>query len=408
MTEPVEYGLLMLILGLVVLLSVPLRQGLRWACLPGMVGFVALGAAVSGIDRWSGVLTPAINDQIEFLAQLGIVALLFRVGLESDPGRLVAQLGRAVAIWLPNVVLPGLAAFALILVWPGFGPVPAFIMGIAATATSIGVSVAPWEEAGALDSEDGALMLDIAELDDLSAVILLGILFAVAPSLKDGMSDGIWSEVALVGGFQVLKILGFGALCFAFSRFAERRLSAVFANLDSRLGPFAFAAGAVFVIAALADSLGFSLAIGALFAGLAFSRDPAERRIDEAFAYILAIFGPFFFLSIGMSITFDGFGASLALATALFVVLSAGKLIGAGLPAWAIGRGRTGRLIGASMIPRAEIYLIVMLHGLTLGAWAVPQELFSAAVVAAIGTAIAGPLVVARLLGAQRQEAQAT
>src|SRR6056297_445666 len=232
MTEHVEYGLLMLILGLVVLLSVPLRQGLRWACLPGMVGFVALGAAVSGIDRWSGVLTPAINDQIEFLAQLGIVALLFRVGLESDPGRLVAQLGRAVAIWLPNVVLPGLAAFALILVWPGFGTVPAFIMGIAATATSIGVSVAPWEEAGALDTADGALMLDVAELDDLSAVVLLGIVFAVAPQLRDGPGAGIGWDVVLVGAGQVLKIAVFSALCYAFSRLAERRLSAKFADID--------------------------------------------------------------------------------------------------------------------------------------------------------------------------------
>ena len=408
MTEPSDYGLFMLVLGGVVLASVPLRAGLRRVGLPGLIGFVVLGAVLSETDRRSGVLTPFVTDQIGVLAQFGLVALLFRVGLESDVGRLAAQLGRAVAIWLPNVVVPGLAAFALVLLWPGFGPVPAMIMGIAASATSIGVSVAPWEEAGALDSEEGALMLDVAQLDDLSAVVLLGILFAIAPSLQGGSGEGIWTEVAMAGGLQVLKIVVFGALCLAFSRLAERRLSALFARIDPSSGPFVFAVGTVFVIAALADGLGFSLAIGALFAGLAFSRDPAERRIDDAFALVLAVFGPFFFLSIGLSITFDGFGAALGLAMALFGVLVVGKLIGAGLPALAIGGRRTGRLIGASMIPRAEIYLIVMLHGLALGAWAVPQELYSAAVIAAIGTCVAGPLMVARLLGEARREGRAT
>lgn len=407
MTEPVDYGVFMLVLGGVVLLSVPLRQALRLFSLPGLVGFIALGAALSAVDRWVVDLTSTVTDQIEFLGQLGIVALLFRVGLESDLDRLAAKLGRAAAIWLPNVVLPGLAAFALILAWPGFGFVPALLVGIAATATSIGVSVAPWEEAGVLDSDDGALMLDVAQLDDVSAVILLGILFAVAPSLQEGTGSGIWSEVALVGGAQVLKILGFSALCFAFSRFAEPRLSALFAALDPRLGPFVFAAGAVFVIAAVADELGFSMAIGALFAGLAFSRDPAERRIDEAFGYVLAVFGPFFFVSIGLSISFDQIGSALTLALALLLVLVAGKMIGAGVPAALIAGRGAGRLIGASMVPRAEIYLIVAMHGLTLGAWAMPQKLYSAAILASVGTCVAGPLLVARLLGAHQRKDQA-
>lgn len=405
-TEAADYAPLMLILGMTALVSVPLRQGLREVFLPGLVGFVALGVALSAADIKFGLLTQSTHDAIDLLAQIGIVALLFRVGLESDPGRLAGQLGRAAAIWLPNMVLPGLAAFALILFWPGLGAVPALLVGIAASATSIGVSVAPWEEADALDSDNGALLLDVAELDDLSAVILLGIVFAVAPMLNDGGGAKVWGEVAQTGGVQLFKIVAVSAACFAFSRLLEARISGLFAALDSRLGPFVFAAGTVFVIAALADSLGFSMAIGALFAGLAFSRDPEERHIDDAFAYILALFGPFFFLSIGLSITLDGLGAALPLAAALFIVLVVGKVIGAGLPAWMIAGRRTGGLIGASMIPRAEIYLIVMLHGLTLGAWAVPQTLYSAAVLAAVATCVAGPPTVAWLLAAGRQEAK--
>ena len=95
MTEPLDYGLLMLVLGSLALLSLPLRQGWHHACLLGLFGFWALGMALSVIGRWSGVLSPAMIDQIEFLAQLGIVAPLFRVGLESDPERLATELARA-------------------------------------------------------------------------------------------------------------------------------------------------------------------------------------------------------------------------------------------------------------------------------------------------------------------------
>lgn len=398
MTEPESYGPLMLLMGLTVLLSVPLRQGLRRFGLPGLLGFIALGIGLSALNGAGGVLTPFLKHQVELLAQIGIIALLFRVGLESDPARLAGQLGRAAMIWLPNMAVPGLLAFLLIWAWPGLGLVPALMTGIAASATSIGVSVAPWEEAGRLSSDDGALMLDVAELDDLSAVILLGVVFAVAPTLEGGLNGVGWGDVAGVAGLQLLKILAFSALCYGFSRLLERPFSTLFAGLDPRIGPFVFATGTVFLIAALADGLGFSMAIGALFAGLAFSRDPAERRIDEAFAYVLALFGPFFFISIGLSLGFEGLGGALGLAVALFVVLSLGKYLGAGLAARPLAGKRTGRLIGASMIPRAEIYLIVMMQGLQLGPWAVPQQLYAAAVLASVGTCILGPLAVSWLI----------
>lgn len=397
MTEEASYGLFMLVLGSVVLLAVPIRSALRKATLPALVAFIGLGFGLSAADRYMGGVTRELQDQIGMLAQLGLVALLFRVGLESDLDRLVGQLRRAVAIWLPNMAIPAALAFVLVWAWPGLGPIPALLVGIAASATSIGVSVTPWEEANALESDDGALMLDVAELDDLSAVILLGIVFAIAPGLQEG--NGMIGEAVRAGAVQIVKIAVFVACCYAFSRLVEPRLSAVFAKLDPSKGPFVFAAGTVFLIVAVADSLGFSMAIGAIFAGLAFSRDPAELQIDDAFASVLALFGPFFFLSVGLSAGLENFGAAILLAAALFVVLVVGKLVGAGFAAWAVAGRRTGRLIGASMVPRAEIFLIVMAHGVSLGAWAVSPELYTASVLAAVATCIVGPIVVTRLLG---------
>ncbi|SDZ59953.1 sodium/proton antiporter NapA, CPA2 family [Jannaschia faecimaris] len=407
MTEGGEnYGTMMLMLGTVAVLSVPLRSALRRLSLPGMVAFIAFGSLISIVSSTTTLLPFELTRQVEILAQIGIVTLLFRVGMESDLDALVGQLRRATIIWIPNMAVPAALTFLLIWLWPGLGLVPAALTAIAASATSIGASTAAWEQVRAINKQDAALVLDVAELDDFTAVILLGVAFAILPQLDEGTSEGLVGHASRFIGLQGLKILAFCAVCYVFSRFAERRLSRIFANLDKNLGPFVFATGTVFLIAALADALGFSMAIGALFAGLAFSRDPEEKRIDEAFGYVLAIFGPFFFVSIGLSVEIEGVAASLLLALALFAVLVAGKLIGAGIPAALLAGRQTGLFLGTSMIPRAEIYLIVMLGGLHLGDWAVPQTLYNAAVLASVGTCLVGPIWVGKLLPALPSEEQ--
>lgn len=407
MTDAAEnYGLLMLLLGVLTVLSVPIRVFLRRFALPSSLAFIGLGILLSATGPAIGFLTPQLSDEIDVFAQIGIVALLFRVGMESDLDALVSQLRRAMMIWLPDIAIAAALVFVLIWAWPGLGLVPAMISAIVASATSIGISVGVWEDAGKIDTPDGALLLDVAEPDDLSAVLLLAMAFVVIPQFQDGLSATDWNAAAVSGLQQLLKILIFCAVCYAFSRFAEARLSEVFAGLDENFGPFLFAAGTVFLIAALADAFSFSMAIGAVFAGLAFSRDPQERRIDKAFGYILAVFGPFFFMSIGLTMTTTGLTDVLPLALALLAALIAGKLPGAGLSAALLAGCRTGMVLGASMVPRAEIYLFVMLGGLALGDWAVPQTLYNAAVLASIGTCIVGSIIVGRLLTSHQVKEQ--
>ncbi len=92
-------------------------------------------------------------------------------------------------------------------------PIRSALRGVALPALvafiGLGVSVTPWEEAKALESDNGALMLDVAELDDLSAVILLGIVFAIAPGLQEG--NGMIVEAVRAGALQIAKIAVFVA-----------------------------------------------------------------------------------------------------------------------------------------------------------------------------------------------------
>lgn len=393
-----EYGILLLFMGIVTLLIVPVKALLGRFGIPALVGFILLGAILSFVNKEAAVLTPTFEGGIDFLAKLGIVALLFRAGLESDLKQMIKQLRNAVAVWVSNVTVSASLVFTVVYLWPGMGLIPALFAGIAASATSISVSIVVWEESGAIDTREGALLMDVAELDDLTALLLMSVLFAVAPILKTVPTNGVIFIALQTAVVEIAWFVIFCAGCYAFSRFAEHRFRLLFNRFDEKAGTIVFAAGTMLLIAAAADLMGFSIAVGALFAGLAFSEDPQSSRIDKAIEILVALFGPFFFLTIGLSLDLSQIGPALGLTALLIAAAVLGKLLGAGLPSAALLSHSSGMLIGASMIPRAEIFLIVMLQGLSLGPWAVPSELYTAAVLTSIATCLLGPVIVSRAL----------
>jgi Kef-type K+ transport system membrane component KefB len=386
------------LIGAVMVLSIVLRRGLERFHLPAMAGFIVLGLALSAADRSFGFLTPAMREDFDLLSRLGLVVLLFKVGLESDLGLLLRQLRNAAIVWVPDVGVSTALAGGVMALVAGYDLLAALYAAVAFSATSIGVSTAVWEQAGRLRTSEASLLLDVAELDDVSAVVLMSLLFAVAPLLGQSADGGLWSQVAVTIGWQLALLVAFCLGCLGFSRYAEVRLTGWFKKLDESLGPVVFATGTALLIAAVADMLGFSLAIGALFAGLAFSRDPVEGEIDHAFSHIFALLSPFFFVGIGLAVDISVLGGAFGLGALLLLVAVLGKLLGAGVSAGLLTSHRAGLLIGFSMIPRAEIFLIVMLHGVTMQPQAVPQPLYAAAVFTSLATCILGPLAVQWLM----------
>jgi Kef-type K+ transport system membrane component KefB len=157
-------------------------------------------------------------------------------------------------------------------------------------------------------------------------------------------------------------------------------------------------AGIGIIIAAVAGLIGFSLAIGAFFAGLVFSRDPEAVRMEASFLPVYELFSPFFFIGIGLKIDPDSFTSALGLGCILAVAAIAAKVIADGIPV-SLMRGMTGGLlIGISMVPRAEIAMVIMQKGLTLGDWAVPKQVFGAMVVVSAATCILSPVAVRVML----------
>lgn len=390
--------LLILLVGVAIALAIPIKYYLERMGVPVLIGYLVLGLLLNLADAQWQFLSSVGNEIFAFLAQLGVIALLFRVGLESNLAELIGKLPSASTIWLGDVFVSALLGFITPYFLLGLAPIPSLFISIAMTATSVGVSLGVWQEEDATQSENGELLLDVAEMDDISGVILMGLLLAVAPAIRDSGMSSILPVIARTSGVFFIKAIVFGAFCFFFSRYIEEKLTKFISQIEPPPDPMLEVVGIGFIIAALSEMLGFSFAIGGFFAGLVFSRDPEAVKIDASFQSLYELFTPFFFIGIGLQIEPDALSAAVGIGLVLLVAAVLGKVLGAGGLA-VLKTGWTGGvLLSISLVPRAEIATIVMERGLQLGEWAVTPKVFAATILVSAVTSIVAPLLLRHLL----------
>jgi Kef-type K+ transport system membrane component KefB len=398
MTDPTQVDALMIMLvGVSVVAAVLLKSLFGRLELPALVGYMLFGILLRLADDQWQFLDETVMTAFRFMADLGVVALLFKVGLESHPGALAAKLPKAMTIWVGDVCVAGAIGFITCFYLLGQDLVPSLVVATALTATSVGVSVATWDAKGALKSDNGELLVDVAELDDISGIALMALLFAVMPVLLHGDGE-LWSLLASNATLFILKISLFIVLCLVFALFVERHLTRLSARLRQPPQRMLVVLGIGFLIAAFAGWLGFSLAIGAMFAGLVFSRDPEAVKTEKSFKDLYAFVTPFFFIGIGFNIDPDALTQALQLGAVLTVAALLGKLIGDGLPSLFLIGGSGAALLGASMIPRAEIAMVIMHQGQQLGPEVVPPPVYAGMVMVSAVTCLLAPLALSPLL----------
>lgn len=389
--------LIILLIGATVVAAIILRGLCRRIGIPPLVGYMLLGVAARFVDINGALLTGEVIAVYEFLGGIGVITLLFRVGIEADVRDMLRQIRRAAWIWIGNVAASGLAGFATAHYLLGIPLIPSLFAGVALTATSLGICLGVWREAGRLRTPAGALLTDVAELDDVSGVVLMILLVSIAPVLILG-NGGVLGALGHAGFGVLIKVAGFAAVCVAFAYYFERPITSFFERLEPSPNRMIPIAGMALVIAAAAGWLGFSLAVGGLFAGMIFSHEKAAAQVDEAFSPLYDFFSPFFFVSIGLLFEPTLLVAGLAIGVPLLVAGVFGKVVGTVLPALSMTSLMGGVVLGVSMIPRAEIALVIAFEGRRLGDWAMPPELFSAIVVVSLVTSLVTPILVARLL----------
>lgn len=388
---------MIIVIGVSVVAAMIVRGGCRRIGVPALAGYMVLGIVFRLLDSDAQLFAGDVLAVFEILGGIGIIALLFRVGLEAGARAMLGQLRRAAWIWLGNVGLSGALGYATAHYLLGFALVPSLFAGVALTATSLGICLSAWREADRLNTPAGALLTDVAELDDISGIILMIVLISVAPILMAGNGGGASAVGTSI--FEIaVKVVVFAAACIAFAHYLERPVTRMFRSLEPSPNPMLPIAGMALVIAAVAGWLGFSLAVGALFAGLIFSREKAAADVDRTFSPLYDFFAPFFFINIGLALGPAFAVTGLAIGVPLLLAAIFGKVAGTVIPALPMTSVMGGVALGISMVPRAEIALVIAAEGRRLGDWAMPPELFGAIVLISLVTSVASPIVVARTL----------
>jgi Kef-type K+ transport system membrane component KefB len=392
--------------GALIVLNMALKAGLGRLSMPPLIGYLVVGLLLRLLDTSWGLLSDNAYEIIKFLGQVGLITLLVKVGLESDLAGLLRQLRRASLIWTADITVSGILGFLTAYYLLDLGWITSLVVATAFTATSVGISLAVWQDMEALRSPNGELLIDVAELDDISAVVLMALLFAVLPGLRANGQD---AEVtaAIIGtqaGVFLLKLIGYGGFCYLFSRYAEKPVTEFFRSLESAPDHMLTVTGIGFMIAAMASGLGFSLAIGAFFAGLVFSRDPQAVKMESSFLPVHDLFSPFFFIGIGIQIDPATLGSGVEIGLILAAAAIVSKIIADGLPVFFMRGTSAGLLIGTTIMPRAEITLVIMQRGHALGQWAVPSHVYSAMIVVSAVTCLLAPVTVRSLLQRWSQE----
>ncbi len=349
---------------------------------PPLVGEILAGVVVG--PSVLGLVEP--TEALELFAELGVVFLLFWVGLETKLDELTGVGRTALMVGVLGVALPFAAGtgsgFAV-----GEELAAAVFIGAALVATSVGITSAVLIDLNVLATRASRTILGAAVVDDILAMILLAVAVGVA---AEGGVD--LTSIAVVVILAVAFVLVFAL--------GGTRLMRKWPTLLSRPrfaeSPFLPAVILCLGVAALAAGVGLAAIIGAFLAGLMVSETTRHHPVEDEIAPLYAFFPPFFFAFIGIEISLGALSDARALT--LFAVLTvlgvATKFVGGWLGARSLGP-RDAAFVGVGMVPRGEVGIIVA--GIGRAAGVIDDELFAAIVGMSVATTLLVPPVLRAL-----------
>ena len=394
-TEGFDLALILgnlLIIIIVARLAAELAERIK---IPAVLGEIIAGIIIG--PSALGLIDPIkhldVANMVLLLGEIGVILLLFQVGLEMDLGEM-AKVGKpALLVALIGVLVPFAAGFGVACAFGESGKISLFI-GAALTATSVGITARVLGDLRTLALRESRIVLGAAVADDVLGLIILTVVVKVVTEGSISASV-VFETIGLALGFLVIT----GLLAIYVIPNAFTRIDRV-AKSSTTIVAVSFALMLAFSL--LANQAKLAFIIGAFMAGLAVGRSQQHERIAEGLNPLGHIFIPVFFASIGINAALDAMfqPSVLALATVLTVVAIFGKLIAG----FGIGRSPGDKLlIGIGMIPRGEVGLIFASIGLSKGI--LDDELYGALLLMVLVTTLITPPLL-RLKLAKRQESK--
>lgn len=348
---------------------------------PAILGEVLVGVAIGA----NGLGWVRSSDVLQAIAQIGIVFLLFEVGLENRLSDLRGVGSTATAVAVSGVVVPFALGFAL-LTSLGYSRAESLFAGAALVASSASVAARVIGDLGQLRRVESQTILGAAVVDDVLGLLVLAL---VASSTSGGLKT---REFVVL----FVEVAVFLVVTAAIGTRLIRRVGPELRRLRLRDGPFVVGVVVCLGLAALAQRIGLAVTVGAFLAGMVFAEIRDQYEIREMIRPVTNFLTPFFFVVTGMAVRPRSFteGGTLALLGVVFALAVVGKLVPGALTARRFGR-RGALIVGTGMVPRAEVGIIVASLGLTAGV--VGRRLYAVVLAMSVLTWIATPPVLKRL-----------
>jgi Kef-type K+ transport system membrane component KefB len=356
--------------------------------LPGVVGEIAAGCVIG--PSLLGLITPdqiAIGTPLDVLAEIGVVLLLFSVGLETRLEDLKKVGKVAFLVGVLGVAVP----FAMGSLWAhgsGFSWDKSLFVAAAFVATSAGITARVLQELHALQRIESKVILGAAVIDDILAMLLLG----VVVSLQGGGGfDPTHLVAVLVGAVGFIAVIGWGG-----TRVMRWNSDWLEKPRDPH-SPLMIVLAMCLGLAYLSTLFGLAAIIGAFLAGMIASETQQRQTLEKQTMPLLALLTPFFFVVTGSKIDLHELASAdalimLAVVTAIAIV---SKLIGGWLGSLSLGR-RSATIIGFGMVPRGEVGVVIASLGLAAGVF--NNRMYAIIVAMSLLTAMVTPPVLAALL----------
>lgn len=344
-----------------------------------------LGELVAGVLLSAsvfGVVDPQV-EVLHFLAEVGVIVLLFAIGLETNLPSLLKVGRESAAVAAVGVVLPFALGYATCRLL-GLDNLVAIVAGAALTATSVGITARVLSDLGRLQEPESRIILGAAVIDDIIGLVIL--------TVVAGLVAG--NEVTAFGVARItLVAFGFLIATLVVGSFAIPHVVRLVGKIDLPGTSTILAVILAFGLAWLADQAGSAVIIGAFAAGLLLAGTPKAREIEHGITELGNFFVPLFFVSVGASVDVRVFNPldpanhrTLLIGALLIVAAIAGKFAaGYALP-WFKGKKT---VIGVGMIPRGEVGLIFAQMGLSSGVF--DAKLFGAVTLMVMVTTFMAP-----------------
>ena len=373
---------------------------------PGLIGEILVGIIIAniGLTELLNIVDSSgdnteIYTVIHAFAELGVIFLLFAVGLETKVKDLLGAGKPALLAAVLGVILPFIAGLALIMMSNG-DMHAAMFMGAAMVATSVGITARIIKDMKLMDTREARIIIGAAVIDDVLGMMVLAIVKGMA---EDGVSI---TGIALLAIQAVVFVVGIILICKhviprVYDYFDSKKRQAVSeGKVPWSINKLVLAIIVCLFMAAFAEYIGLAAIIGAFLAGMLFADHAWEWDLEHKVETLTTFFISFFFLNVGMQVDLGDLTDVHVIIMAVIVILLAlvTKFIGCGFGA-KLGDREIDKqgfsIIGVGMMPRGEVGIIVASIG--LASKMLPQDLYAVVVLMSVATTIIAPPILSKM-----------